>query len=148
MRVLNERIAREANKEDGYTGRVWESRYVSQALLDDNATLSCMTYVDLNPLRAGLADKPENSPYTSIQKRIQEHLKTGKQPLDLLPFNGQKQTHGFPFDKIAYFKLIDWTSRKIKDGKAAVSQQSPNSSNVSVSRTPMAQPHPKLRQPL
>ena len=39
MRVLNERIAREANKEDGYTGRVWESRYTSQALLDDNATL-------------------------------------------------------------------------------------------------------------
>jgi len=70
MRVLNEGIARLANQEDGVKGRFWEGRYKSQALLDEQAVLSAMAYVDLNPIRAGLAEVPETSDYTSVQARL------------------------------------------------------------------------------
>ncbi len=70
MKLLNQNIAFRANAEEGCKGHFWESRFKSQALLDERALLSCMTYVDLNPIRAAIAKTPEASDYTSIQERI------------------------------------------------------------------------------
>jgi hypothetical protein len=72
MRTLNEHIARKANAEDGVKGRFWEGRFKSQALLDEKALLAAMAYVELNPVRAGIAATPEASDYTSIQERVAE----------------------------------------------------------------------------
>jgi hypothetical protein len=58
MRTLNQHIARQANAEDGVKGRFWEGRFKSQALLDAEALLAAMAYVDLNPVLAGIAETP------------------------------------------------------------------------------------------
>ena len=77
MGRLNEFMARAANKEDEVKGRFWESRFKCQALLDEAAIAACMVYVDLNPIRAGLAASPELSDFTSIQERIRAWQKEG-----------------------------------------------------------------------
>ena len=145
MKALNEPIARQANKEDGCTGHFWESRFKSQALLTEEAVLSCMAYVDLNPVRANMADTPEESDHTSIKERItpQFCLQTVvKEQIDLqclikfqlalkplTKFEGniknEKQT-GILFNAVDYLELVDYTGRIVKRGKrGAINQLTP-----------------------
>ena len=127
MRVLNEKIARQANKEDGCTGRFWEGRFKCQALLDEQALMACMAYVDLNPVRAKMASTPEASDHTSIKSRCKAAKSSGrvdgvkaKQPARLWRFVGiprQDMPDGLPFRLVDYLELIDWTGRQIREGK-------------------------------
>ena len=45
-------------------------RWWRQALPDETALAVCMAYVDLNPIRAGIAATPETSDFTSVQERM------------------------------------------------------------------------------
>ena len=122
MSNLNEYIAREANKEDNCRGRFWESRFVSQALLDETALLSCMAYVDLNPVRAGIINSLEASDFTSIQARIRQ---IRQQAVDdtpaLMAFieaeYQDKPWPTLPFNLKDYIDLVDWTGRAIREDK-------------------------------
>ena len=78
MRGINETIARMANKEENCHGRFWEGRFKSQALLDEAAVLSCMAYVDLNPIRAAKEDDTFTSDFTSIQQRLFDFTQSNK----------------------------------------------------------------------
>ena len=71
MRLLCQNIAVRANHEDREMGKFWQSRYRAVRLLDEQAILACAAYVDLNPIRAAMAETLEESDFTSVQRRIQ-----------------------------------------------------------------------------
>ena len=126
MRLLNESIARKANQEYNCSGRFWEGRFKSQALLDEAALAACMAYVDLNPVRAGIAQTPETSAYTSVKARVIK-AQEGKQPTNLLPFVGNPRgdmPKGLPFELIDYLQLIELTGRCMREDKAGYIAQS------------------------
>jgi REP element-mobilizing transposase RayT len=99
MGRLNEFIARAANKEDQVKGRFWESRFKCQALLDDAAVAAGMVYVDLNPIRAGLASTPEDCDFTSIQQRIRAWRNPITNP-DSIPAQSLQNLPPLPSDRI------------------------------------------------
>jgi REP element-mobilizing transposase RayT len=118
MACLNYVIALHANREDGCTGRFWEGRFKSQALKDETALLACMVYVDLNPIRAGIARDLEASDFTSIQdriKRAQNKIAKGLPKPRLMPFSEveqqERQYAAIPFRYRDYLELADWYGR-------------------------------------
>ena len=117
MRCLAEPIARQANGEDHCKGRFWEGRFKAQRLCDERALLAAMAYVDLNPVRAGIADGLEDSAHTSVAARIASADKTA-QVLDerLGPILGVLQTP-LAITTVDYLQLLDWTGRQLAPGK-------------------------------
>jgi hypothetical protein len=118
MKCLAEPIARRANAEDGCKGRFWEGRFKVQRLCDERAVLAAMAYVDLNPVRAGIARDLESSDHTSVQQRLA--TATPPQPdAPLAPVAGVRCAF-VPIRLGEYVALVEWTGRHLRPGKRGV----------------------------
>jgi len=144
MRLLCQRVAQRANHEDEETGRFFQDRYRATRLVDEASLLACAAYVDLNPIRAAMAQTLEASKHTSVQRRI-EALASRGTPADpeqpgpardafLSPLTIDEQLDptgpcpsqcgtrcsdkGFLAMSIEdYLELLDWSARQLAPGK-------------------------------
>lgn len=135
MGNLNEKIARRANKEDNCSGRFWEGRFQTIALLDEAALLSCMSYVDLNPIRAQLANQLDTSTHTSIRYRLKNSLLTeanqdaGVNVSGLAPFLDQlpyPPSGIIPFNFSDYTALLEDSTRILAERNTDITTRSHN----------------------
>ena len=142
MRLLTQSIARRANREDGCTGRFWEGRFKAQILADDAAILACTLYVDLNPIRATLANSLQDASYTGAKVRLDairarrnrnrtssDSSTTWLCPIPIvrrsntsgsaaLGGNAQTRRKGFlQMSEVDYLRLADWTGRQARPDK-------------------------------
>jgi REP element-mobilizing transposase RayT len=146
LRLWTNRLARRANKESEKRGHFWAGRFGSRRLLDEGAVLACMSYVDLNPVRAGMYEAPEQSRFTSVYLRVaalrqRERFKRTRwegtqyvsdawlSPIHLSEtseLGGQPRGWGeprasdkgvLPIDLKDYLAILDWTSRQFRADK-------------------------------
>jgi hypothetical protein len=121
MRFVNEPLARIANKEDDCKGRFWEGRFKSQRLLDEDAILATMIYVDLNPVRAGIVQSARTALHTSLRRRL-----TNTTPGDkMTTLNRPHVPLPLPYRLKEYVDLADWTVDAQRSGSSARSGLSP-----------------------
>lgn len=113
MAKLNEYLAKRFNVEDKCAGRFWESRFKCQALLNEKALLAAMAYVDLNPIRAGIASNVATSKHTSVRRRYQAVDKDqSKAVLPVAPIAGYAAATFPKISAVEYIALVDWTGRQ------------------------------------
>ena len=144
MKCISEPIAKRANREDEVTGHFWEARFKVQPLLDETAIAACLAYVDLNPIRAAVAQTPETSEFTSLQDRIADRQSAASAPSSAacatqtehgtqagwlapialepsrkaprdLPTTRRLTNRGCLFMSLdQYLQLVDWTGRQLR----------------------------------
>jgi len=71
MQLIAGRMAQEYNRRKSRRGAFWEDRYHATAIQNDKHLARCMTYIDLNMIRAGAVHHPaewEISGFSEIQK--------------------------------------------------------------------------------
>lgn len=73
MKILAGRMARRRNKLDRRSGSLWESRYKSSVVQSEGYLLTCSRYIELNPVRAGLVEHPQDYPWSSFRMRFADH---------------------------------------------------------------------------
>jgi len=136
---LCENMTRRSNFEEGISGKFFESRFQCRECLDQNATLVCALYTDLNAWRAGEAASIETSRYTSIflrLKAVQERQHAKKRvdgwlgELTMTPETledellasvsrtGRRASDlGFlPIQLEEYLRLLKWVARQLRAG--------------------------------
>jgi putative transposase len=70
MKHLAARHTRRINRIAKRTGTAWEGRFKCSPIDSDRYLLACGRYVDLNPVRAGLAERPQDYQWSSYRTRI------------------------------------------------------------------------------
>lgn len=67
MKQLNQRYVGHINKMQEWTGTLWEGRFKSCLLYDQSYFLTCMRYIELNPVRANMVGHPGDYPWSSFR---------------------------------------------------------------------------------
>ncbi len=120
-RCLNENTFGKVNTHAGDKNRLWGTRFNTEILSSESAIISCMAYIDLTQVRAGVAKTLAQSDYTSAQQRIiqsdgtrRSKHQTGCFP-ELSSFEqNAKHNLNMPCSNSDYLGLIDWCCQTIQ----------------------------------
>jgi putative transposase len=78
MQAVGRRYVQYFNRRHGRSGTLWEGRYRATVLQPQRYLLTCMVYLDLNPVRSGLVAQAADYPWSShahwLGLRVDRHL--------------------------------------------------------------------------
>ena len=74
MQALGRSYVRYFNQRHGRSGTLWEGRYRSNLIESERYLLACMVYIDLNPVRAGMVEQPQDYRWSSHKHCIGQQV--------------------------------------------------------------------------
>jgi REP element-mobilizing transposase RayT len=83
VREIKQGFSRWYNKRHGRRGFFWGERFKSVIVEDGDSLINCLAYVDLNPVRAGIVERPEQYRWSSLGHHAQTGNREGFLSLDL-----------------------------------------------------------------
>jgi len=84
MQLIAGRTAQEFNQSRNRRGAFWEDRYHATAVQTDQHLARCMTYIDLNMVRAGVVTHPSEWQFCGFHELHQPPVRRGKLDLNAL----------------------------------------------------------------
>jgi len=75
VREIKVNFTRFYNKRHGRRGYFWGDRFKSVIVEKGETLINCLAYIDLNPVRAGIVEKPEDYRWNSLGYHIQTNNK-------------------------------------------------------------------------
>ncbi|WP_051260997.1 transposase [Desulfovibrio inopinatus] len=82
MREVKQTFSRHYNTRHNRRGTLWGERFKSVLVEDGRTLINCLTYIDLNPVRAGLAKRPEDYRWCSLGYHLQTNNNNNLLSLD------------------------------------------------------------------
>ena len=82
MREIKQTFSRRFNRMHGRKGYFWGDRFKSVIVQDGRTLVNCLAYIDLNPIRAGIARRPEDYRWSSLGYHVQSGNEGGLLSLD------------------------------------------------------------------
>ena len=70
MKSLNQSYAQYFNSKYEKSGHLWQGRFKSMVIAQENYLFDCIKYVEFNPVRSNLAQSPTDYPWSSCRLRI------------------------------------------------------------------------------
>lgn len=113
MQSLGRRYISRFNRRHGRSGSLWEGRFRAAPLEAGSWLMPCMRDIELNPVRAGLVERPQDYPWSSAA----HHLGAVRDPLvqDHMAFWAMGNT---PFERDANYQ------RYLEQGNTPAERQS------------------------
>ena len=117
MRLACQPIARRANQEDDVDGRFFAKRFDCERLETSADLLSCSVYVDLNVIRAGMAETPEESEFTSAFDRIRARWQRTQEEMGTSVSLPSQEEAVVLCELLQRTQRPSWVSFSCRDGK-------------------------------
>jgi putative transposase len=112
MQLVAGRTAQAYNERNGRVGAFWQDRYHATAVESDGHLVRCMTYIDLNMVRAGAVTHPgkwAESGYREIQR--------GKSRYRVIDIPALCRLTGSPSPEVLRDRLHRWTEHALGAGR-------------------------------
>ena len=83
IQEIKQTFSRYYNRQHGRRGYLWDGRFKSVIVQDGRTLVNCLAYIDLNPIRAGIAKRPEDYRWCSLGYHAQGRNSDGFLSMDL-----------------------------------------------------------------